>query len=173
MKMTYLFDAKYRIDKRVNGVDSPRMMPSIRCTAIVMPYILGMGYPTQSLKKEVIGGYILFPGTGESEVVAKARFMQSVDEVNIGAFPLRPGETSNRQFLSDFISGLINSNARHLLTDSNIIPQKGLKYGYQDKTDGDYVLIGYYDKEDWEVIQRNSIYYVRTRSSQRLSSSCS
>ena len=162
MKMTYLFDAKYRIDKRENGVDSPPddAINQMHRYRDAIYFRNGLSDPT--LKKEVIGGYILFPGTGESEVVAKAWFMQSVDEVNIGAFPLRPGETSNRQFLSDFISGLINSNARHLLTDSNIIPQKGLKYGYQDKADGDYVLIGYYDKEDWEVIQRNSIYYVRT-----------
>ena len=83
-------------------------------------------YDGNQLKKEVIGGYILFPGDGEPLKVAKAKFQQSLNEVNIGAFPLRPKDVDNRRLLEHFIEELIGNSASGLLHDS--IPQKGLHY---------------------------------------------
>ena len=45
-------------------------------------------YVEAPLKKEVIGGYILFPGDGEPADVEVSKFYQTIKEVNIGAFPL-------------------------------------------------------------------------------------
>lgn len=42
---------------------------------------------TKQLKKEVIGGYILFPGNGEDSAVEEMNFYKSIGKVNIGAFP--------------------------------------------------------------------------------------
>ena len=76
-----------------------------------------------SLSKEVIGGYILFPGDGEPADVEVSRFYKSIGDVNIGAFPLRPKDEVNRQLLEKFIKELIGMKSS--ATISNVIPQKG------------------------------------------------
>ena len=128
MKMTYLFDTKYRINDRTEtGVDTPpddaiNQMHRYR-DAI---YYKDNKDGGSSLKKEVIGGYILFPGNGDPIEVAKAKFQQSLDEVNIGAFPLRPNDMENRMLLEHFIQELIGMRSSEILEES--IPQKGLFY---------------------------------------------
>ena len=137
MKMTYLFDAKYRISDRPDtGVDTPpddaiNQMHRYR-DAI---YYKDNKDGDSSLKKEVIGGYILFPGNGDPIEVAKAKFQQSLDEVNIGAFPLRPNDAENRKLLEHFIEDLINMKSA--VTIAKVIPQKGTFIEV-----GDRVLIG-------------------------------
>ena len=137
LKMTYLFDAKYRINDRTNtGVDTPpddaiNQMHRYRDAIYYKDNNLG----DSTLKKEVIGGYILFPGNGDPIEVAKAKFQQSLDEVNIGAFPLRPNDDENRKLLEHFIAELINTNSA--TTIAKVIPQKGTFTEV-----GDRVLIG-------------------------------
>ena len=137
MKMTYLFDAKYRINDRTDaGVDTPpddaiNQMHRYR-DAI---YYKDNKDGDCSLKKEVIGGYILFPGNGDPIEVAKAKFQQSLDEVNIGAFPLRPNDVENRKLLEHFIEELIS--LKSATTIAKVIPQKG---AFMEV--GDRVLIG-------------------------------
>ena len=125
MKMTYLFDAKYRIDGNVNGVDTPPN-DAINQMHRYRDAIYYKNYDGSQLKKEVIGGYILFPGDGAPLDVAKARFQKSLNEVNIGAFPLRPKDEDNRKLLEKFIQELIETNTSELLRET--IPQKGLYY---------------------------------------------
>ena len=123
MKMTYLFDAKYRIDgKDKNGVDVPPE-DAINQMHRYRDAIYYKDYKSDALKKEVIGGYILFPGDGEPAVVAESKFRKTIDEVNIGAFPLRPKDTHNRQLLERFIEELILTKSYE--TISKVIPQKG------------------------------------------------
>ena len=137
MKMTYLFDAKYRINDRTNeGVDTPpddaiNQMHRYRDAIYYKENKEG----ETGLKKEVIGGYILFPGNGDPLEVAKAKFQQSLDEVNIGAFPLRPNDAENRKLLEHFIKELIDTKSA--TTISKVIPQKG---SFMEV--GDRVLIG-------------------------------
>ena len=123
MKLTYLFDAKYRIDgKDKNGVDVPPE-DAINQMHRYRDAIYYKDYQTDSLKKEVIGGYILFPGDGEPTDVAVSKFYQTIDKVNIGAFPLRPKDVHNRQLLEQFIEELIQNKSHE--TISKVIPQKG------------------------------------------------
>jgi hypothetical protein len=94
------------------------------------------------LKKEVIGGYILFPGSGEPLDVQAASFYKSIDEVNIGAFPLRPKDEKNRTLLCNFIHSLIKDKGQELIEDA--IPQKGLNYIIDGVgTDSDMAFVGY------------------------------
>lgn len=123
MKITYLFDAKYRIDgKDRNGVDVPPE-DAINQMHRYRDAIYYKDHKSDVLKKEVIGGYILFPGDGEPTDVAVSKFRKTIDEVNIGAFPLRPKDTYNRLLLEQFIEQLINMKSHE--TISNVIPQKG------------------------------------------------
>ena len=123
MKMTYLFDAKYRIDgKDKNGVDVPPE-DAINQMHRYRDAIYYKDYQSDALKKEVIGGYILFPGDGEPAVEEEYKVRKTIDEVNIGAFPLRPKDTHNRQLLERFIEELILTKSYE--TISKVIPQKG------------------------------------------------
>lgn len=134
MKMTYLFDAKYRIDGRANGVDTPPD-DAINQMHRYRDAIYYKDYESEQLKKEVIGGYILFPGDGEPADVAVSKFYKTIGEVNIGAFPLRPNDERNRKLLEDFIQKLIDEKSSNII--SEIIPQKGTVVDV-----GNRVLIG-------------------------------
>lgn len=122
MKLTYLFDAKYRIGGKVMGVDVPPD-DAINQMHRYRDAIYYKDYSSDALKKEVIGGYILFPGDGEPTEVEVSNFYKSIAEVNIGAFPLRPKDECNRKLLEHFIEGLINTKSQE--TISRVIPQKG------------------------------------------------
>lgn len=123
MKMTYLFDAKYRIDKKDgSGVDLPPE-DAINQMHRFRDAIYYRDYTSDQLKKEVIGGYILFPGDGAPNQVQLSRFYKSIEEVNIGAFPLRPKDQENRKLLEQFIKKLIKTQSAEII--SKVIPQKG------------------------------------------------
>ncbi|QUB70163.1 DUF2357 domain-containing protein [Prevotella multiformis] len=122
MKMTYLFDAKYRIDGRDNGVDTPPE-DAINQMHRYRDAIYYKDYDANALKKEVIGGYILFPGDGDPDGVAVSKFYKTIKEVNIGAFPLRPKDVENRKLLETFIEELIQTKSYE--TIAHVIPQKG------------------------------------------------
>ena len=123
MKMTYLFDAKYRIDKKDgSGVDLPPE-DAINQMHRFRDAIYYRDYTSDQLKKEVIGGYILFPGDGAPNQVQLSRFYKSIEEVNIGAFPLRPKDQENRKLLEQFIKKLIKTQSVEII--SKVIPQKG------------------------------------------------
>ena len=127
MKMTYLFDAKYRIDSRTpDGVDTPpddaiNQMHRYRDAIYFKEYDANLN--REALKKEVIGGYILFPGDGDPAKVAVSKFYETIRQVNIGAFPLRPKDTENRRLLAQFIEQLITTKSHE--TIAHVIPQKG------------------------------------------------
>ena len=144
MKMTYLFDAKYRIDGKDKGVDVPPD-GAINQMHRYRDAIYYKDYDANALKKEVIGGYILFPGDGEPNDVAVSKFYKTIKEVNIGAFPLRPKDVENRKLLEDFIDELIHTKSYE--TIAHVIPQKG---AYVEV--GNRVLIGLV-KEDNRLFQ--------------------
>ena len=144
MKITYLFDAKYRIASNRCGADYPPddAINQMHRYRDAIYYQQGQGRP---LKKEVVGGYILFPGSGEPLDVQSAMFYKSIKAVNIGAFPLRPKDIENRKLLSDFISSLIENEGQSLIADS--IPQKGLNYIIDSiGCDSDMAFVGYVRK---------------------------
>lgn len=144
MKMTYLFDAKYRIDGKDKGVDVPPE-DAINQMHRYRDAIYYKDYDANALKKEVIGGYILFPGDGEPNDVAASKFYKTIKEVNIGAFPLRPKDVENRKLLENFIDELIHTKSSE--TIAHVIPQKG---AYVEV--GNRVLIGLV-KEDNRLFQ--------------------
>lgn len=144
MKMTYLFDAKYRTDGKDKGVDVPPE-GAINQMHRYRDAIYYKDYDANALKKEVIGGYILFPGDGEPNDVAVSKFYKTIKEVNIGAFPLRPKDVENRKLLENFIDELIHTKSYE--TIAHVIPQKG---AYLEV--GNRVLIGLV-KEDNRLFQ--------------------
>ena len=159
MKMTYLFDAKYRLGGKEKGVDVPPD-DAINQMHRYRDAIYYQSKESGDLKKEVIGGYILFPGDGEPLDVANAKFRRTIDEVNIGAFPLRPKDERNRLLLETFIKELIGMKSSE--TIANVIPQKGSIVHVPDR-----VLVGVVrpsSRKDYELKFKESradLYYTR------------
>lgn len=160
MKYTYLFDAKYRIDdsKDKNGNDVPpedaiNQMHRYR-DAI---YYTENGSDKEHLKKEIIGGYVLFPGKIKKEALdyetGDYLYHQSNKQIGIGAFPLRPehheinldgslrinpddSETALREQIHKWLE---EENSREKLLD-RAIPQKGLEYSDEPVSKGTYFI---------------------------------
>ena len=146
MNLTYLFDAKYRIEQDRKGRDAPpddaiNQMHRYRDA-------IYYSTPQNGLKKEVLGGYILFPG----QMTEADHFRQSVDEVNIGAFPLRPG-VEQHDMLRDFIADLMRKNAVEIV--EQVIPQKGTSLEIRDK-----VLVGFVREDNLDkFLDRSATMY--------------
>lgn len=129
MKLTYLFDAKYRLEKDgANDVPPDDAINQMHRYRDAIYY--NNKHHDEKIKKEVIGGYILFPGRMDEA----SRFRRSIDEVNIGAFPMRPGDNQH-ELLSDFIKDLLNKHAVEIV--EQVIPQKGTTLEVKNR-----VLIG-------------------------------
>lgn len=106
IKLTYLFDAKYRIGDTEKDVDTPPD-DAINQMHRYRDAIFYKDEHTNQLKKEVVGGYILFPGNGDDSAVEDMNFYKSIEKVNIGAFPLRPQDYESKELLRNFLKRLI------------------------------------------------------------------
>lgn len=174
-ELTYLFDAKYRLldDNKLNredreeydangGADTPPADAINQMHRYRDAIYYGSDRFTHAAK-EIIGGYILFPGRGDNESVRKRFFYQSIETVNIGAFPLLPdaSDPSNEgTLLFEFLTKILTApSVNDHLRDA--IPQKGLQYvSTEQPTPQDLVLVGYYKTEQLPIIKEQRLYYV-------------
>ena len=167
--LTYLYDAKYRVinDKMldkdfeeqdfVENVNMPDGdYPPTDAINQMHRYRDAIYYSKEHepyRSKEIIGGYILFPGRGSDEYIKKRYYSASVDSVNIGAFPLLPNSDSLlRAHLDDILM-------KYSATDTHVAkakPQRTLAYVTEDEKAGmlpdDLVMVaitGSKEKRQW------------------------
>ena len=151
IQYTYLVDAKYRIaDARKGGLD----VPPVGAINQMHRYRDAIYYTQEgkdNLKREVIGGYVLFPGNVTKENFSEYYYKNAIDKIGIGAFPLKPGKmvadkngnlildpNSSEQVLREQIEAwLKDTNARKTLLVKSI-PQKGLYYS--DEEPGKWIV---------------------------------
>lgn len=168
--LTYLYDAKYRVldDKNATDRDNPDAdfadYPPSDAINQMHRYRDAIYYGNDRYShtsKEIIGGYILFPGRVSDAKVRERYYFKSIEAVNIGAFPLLPSVTGDddcllKEHLTDLL--LHRSKFEHI---KDSLPQRGLAYHSEDKPlADDLVLVGYYKTEQWEAIVNNRLYYV-------------
>jgi hypothetical protein len=160
-KLTYLFDAKYRIAGRLsNGVDTPPD-DAINQMHRYRDALYYQGDEYSGIKKEVIGGYILFPGDGDPLAVQLSNFYNTIEQVNIGAFPLRP-DKKNHEVLRTFISKLIQQDGHKQI--QNTIPQKGTTLRMEYEKDLDFILHGTcHGQEQLSWMKDNKVYPMRLK----------
>ena len=174
-ELTYLFDAKYRLndDSRLNkedreefdaakGADTPPS-DAINQMHRYRDAIYYGSDKTAHSAKEIIGGYILFPGRGDNDSVRQRYFYKSIESVNIGAFPLLPDASDPQNegsLLYEFLTKILRTEqAYDHIKDA--IPQKGLQYeNALASAASDLVLVGYYKTEQLPLILENKLYYV-------------
>lgn len=151
---TYLFDAKYRLnDKRIEGKDVPPSdaIDQMHRYRDAIYYADGMG--DEQLKKEIIGGYVLYPGNMGKTEYERSYYHRSIEKVGIGAFPLRPGTTkidedgnlyidplSSEFVLYEQIRAWLEESDRKARLLEKVIPQKGLDYVDEHDSKGPYFL---------------------------------
>lgn len=167
--LTYLYDAKYRVinDKKLDADFEEQDMSE----NMAMP---GGDYPPTDAvnqmhryrdaiyyskehepyrSKEIIGGYILFPGRGDDEYVKKRYYSASVESVNIGAFPLLPNSYS---LLKKHLEDILMKYASSEMHVAKAKPQRTLAYVTEEEkacmSSEDLVMIavaGSEEKRQW------------------------
>lgn len=153
---TYLFDAKYRIsDKRIAGYPNHDVPPvdAINQMHRYRDAIYYNSIDNEGIKRDIVGGYVLYPGNMTADDVMNSHYHKSHDEIGIGAFPLKPGAkyieedgvlkldpTSSESVLYEQIKAWLTDTDRrqHLLEKSR--PQRGLNYTDEDVVEGAYFL---------------------------------
>lgn len=162
-ELTYLFDAKYRVwsdpqlDKEVEEQDAADWEQELAGKE----RLLGADYPPSDAinqmhryrdaiyygldekerprNKEIIGGYILFPGRAKGDVTRY--FATSIKKINIGAFPLLPfglaaEEKSSQtpdfepegQELYNHLKSILVEKRNVYAHVKDAVPQRGLYY---------------------------------------------
>lgn len=154
--LTYLYDAKYRVQDDAKDGELDEGV-SIDVADYPLPAAINqmhryrdaiyysMNTDVRPSAKEIIGGYILFPGRVEGNEIYNRYFYQSIQKVNIGAFPLLPALKDNEK---DIVQcDLLEQHLREILLENSVyehikdaIPQKGLHY-QSDEIEGN-VLVG-------------------------------
>jgi len=149
--LTYLYDAKYRLasDENEASPDLPTE-DSINQMHRYRDAIYYVNKEKIKPEKEVIGAYILFPGSGEIESIKNLDYYKSIASVNIGAFPLRPNDYTNRSLLEDHLKTIIGLDTESVLND--VSPQKESSY----ESPNPYVLIGFVPTENHMLCFENS-----------------
>lgn len=142
--LTYLYDAKYRVqdDKNDGELDEgadidladyplPDAINQMHRYRDAIYY--AMKEDERPRGKEIIGGYILFPGRTEGDAVENRYFYKSIKQVNIGAFPLLPADENHKEEV--VLCNLLERHLKEILLDDTAyeqikdsIPQKGLRY---------------------------------------------
>lgn len=124
---TWLYDAKYRLESDEDP-SKPDLPPDDAINQMHR-YRDAIYYKDQNKKKpekEVIGGYILFPGAGTVESIENSPYFRSIEDVNIGAFPLKPYDMENRRFLEEHLRNILELDSENILND--VIPHKDNVY---------------------------------------------
>ena len=184
--LTYLYDAKYRVwsdsnlDKTedwyerdneatelLQGADYPPADAINQMHRYRDAIYYGLSDAERPKSKEVIGGYVLFPGRGDQESIENRFYSKSIQQVNIGAFPLLPvgkkaddTDPEGPQLYAHLKEILLEKETMyHHIEDS--IPQRGLAYRMPPEEGQSPVLVGYVKSEQWESVIREKLYYTR------------
>ncbi len=183
-RLTYLFDAKYRIEDVYGEEDSGAMRPPQDAIDQMHRYRDAIYYSEKgdkdslkpsSFKKEVIGGYVLFPGVCGKSIVKpeegtddRPPYFTSIDKVNIGAIPLRPNNESEYRHLYDFIQRLLVENPTLEAALERINPQKGeaLDIAASQEAIAEALLYGTYKNKKW--ILKNGLYPLPVETAEKI-----
>lgn len=169
IQYTYLFDAKYRIDdNQIDGKDVPPV-DAINQMHRYRDAIYYEENDDEQLKREVIGGYVLYPGNMTSDEFGEFYYKKSIDRIGIGAFPLKPtatldiDPTNSENALRRQIKQWLDDDMPRTSLLMHSIPQKGLEYNIG--TSHDIVLVNYANAQHWNAFIKNKLCYLRTADS--------
>ena len=100
----YIFDAKYRI-----SVENGKIGPMVEDINVMHRYrdaIVSKMSDDFHYKYDTFGAYVMFP-YGNEEDFLNHKFYKSIEEVNVGAFPMLPGST---KLITKHLEKIINQS---------------------------------------------------------------
>ena len=155
--LTYLYDAKYRLasDDKEGAPDLPPE-DAINQMHRYRDAIYYINKDKIKPEKEIIGAYILFPGSGEIDAIQNSDYFKSIAAVNIGAYPLRPNDYINRTLLEVHLKSILDLDTESVLNE--VSPQKENTY----EPSNPEVLIGIVNKgiqSNYFETENNLIYH--------------
>ena len=164
IQYTFLFDAKYRIsDSHPDDMDIP---PSDAIDQMhrYRDAIYYIEPANLKPKREVIGGYVLFPGNYTREEFEKSHYYESIKAIGIGAFPLKPSDgiivdpNNSEQALREQIAEWLKRSRMKTYLYKNVAPQHGLEYQDPD----DVLLVNFAKKDKLAKMKELGLCYLRT-----------
>ena len=193
-RLTYLFDAKYRIEdvEEANGGVPEVMRPPQDAIDQMHRYRDAIYYEEDGAdkgaegvsprynpalyKKEVIGGYVLFPGICSESINepdtgkdCRPNYFTSIDKVNIGAIPLRPNSDTEYSHLMDFIKRILDENPTLEMSLDSHNPQKGEVLGNASQAAiAEGVVYGTYTAGSLEWIDKTNLYNLPTDTAKKM-----
>lgn len=148
----YIFDAKYRISVDSYGNIGP-MEEDINVMHRYRDAIVSKMSNNFKYKYETFGAYVMFP-FGNEEKFRNHKFYKSIDEVNIGAFPMLPGSTK-----------LITHHLDKIINQSNL-EAKNKRIGTDEYDDyakfklENVMVVNVKDKNHFEAYVNNRFYHI-------------
>ena len=142
--LTYLFNTKYRVE--TSGDPTLPDLPhhhDVGQMAWFRDVINHKEKRTNKLNKEVMGGYILYPGRATPEQIEHLNKLMPADACGI---PFCPGQDLTNALLGERISYIINTTAVDLLREAS--PQTGKEY----KREEQFVFIPFIKKEETSLL---------------------
>ncbi len=121
---TWIFDAKYRINSKSNSAPNDAINQMHRYRDAILWSNQPSNKLDEQLYRESIGAYVLYPG---NEIVDanKHKQLNSINTVNIGAFPLKPYDaksddgTSKHKEIKMMFSTLFDESFNETLKEGN------------------------------------------------------
>lgn len=139
--LTYLYDAKYRVvnDKKLDldfeeqDIKENELMkggdyPPADAINQMHRYRDAIYYSNDHelyQSKDIIGGYILFPGRGEDDFIKQRYYSASIESINIGAFPLLP---NGGELLKNHLKEILMEYTTTRIHVAKAKPQRTLAY---------------------------------------------
>ena len=148
----YIFDAKYRINVDKNGVIGP-VEDDINVMHRYRDAIVSKLSNKIQFKYDTFGAYVMFP-YGDEEKFKNHKFYRSIEEVNIGAFPMLPGSTS---LIRSQLEKIIGQSSLEARSDRVVVDE----YDEEGKFKHENIMVvNVKDKNHFKQYKDNLFYHI-------------
>lgn len=157
----FIFDAKYRLNqaeagttyaRSYKGIPGPEESDINTMHRYRDAVAAEMG---EDYRRTMVGAYVLFP-YHDQQKFKKHKFYQSIDQVNIGAFPFLPGST---ELLAEFLENIIAESAFSNY-HRNLMPAATEEFRPKAEFKVDLLLGSLKRKKQLQFLLDNNLYYL-------------
>jgi hypothetical protein len=157
----FIFDAKYRLNQaekgtrygdRYSGIPGPEESDINTMHRYRDAVAAEMG---KDYRRTMVGAYVLFPYHDQEKFKAH-KFYQSIEQVNIGAFPFLPGST---ELLADFLENIIDESA-HSNFERKLLPAAAEEFRPKPEFKVDLLVGSLGSKKQLKYLLNNNLYYL-------------
>jgi predicted component of viral defense system (DUF524 family) len=157
----FIFDAKYRLNQaeegtsygsRYDNIPGPEEsdINTMHRYRDAVAAEMGADY-----RRTMVGAYVLFPYHDQLKF-KEHKFYQSIEQVNIGAFPFLPGST---ELLAEFLENIIDESAQSNF-DRNLMPAAAEEFRPKPEFKVDLLVGSLGSKNQLQYLLNNNLYYL-------------